>query len=531
MPSLFGKIIIPDRGCSGSTSTMGLSTTFRWDEFREWFSASRERDAFLTTTSQPSHSRVHLFLVAAVIFGLDWVTPLGFAVYMLYVPLCLACLWLRGWRFAFVMGGVCSALILVGFVGSPSGNFFVFSVPDRSMALFTLWASLWGGKLFAQRTFELERTQAILEQEAQQRARAESKMRGLAAIVESSTDPIMNIKDGVLVAWNPAAERVFGYSAEEILGQSINLLVPAHRTGEVEATVTHALQGELIQDLVTERKRKDGSLVPVSLTIFPVKTIEGQIIGCSAIVRDITERKKAEEVLRQKQHELERYHARLQDLSTKLLRAQDQERQRIARELHDDMTQRLAALAVDVGSLEHMCRPKSVLRPRLHALQEAAGQLADDIHNFAYRLHPPQLEHMGLEAAIHDHTDEFRRRSGLPTQFEVRAVPQVIPIDLATCLYRVMQESLQNILKHADASKIVVRLLGTRSGVGICIQDDGKGFVQEAAGVPARGLGLPSLEERVRLLNGQFRIRTGPGQGTEVHAWVPLADTQSITTS
>jgi PAS domain S-box-containing protein len=285
----------------------------------------------------------------------------------------------------------------------------------------------------------------------------------------------VSIKDGVLVAWNPAAEQVFGYSAEEILGQSINLLVPAHRTGEVEATVAQAMKGKRLQDLVTERKRKDGSLVPVSLTTFPVKTIEGQIIGCSAIVRDITERKKAEETLRQKQDELERYHARLQDLSTKLFRAQDQERQRIARELHDDMTQRLAALAMDVGSLEQLCRPKMALRPRLRAVQEAAGKLADDIHNFAYRLHPPQLEHLGLEAAIHDHTDEFRRRSGLPMQFELRAVPQVIPIDIATCLYRVMQESLQNVLKHAEASKIVVRLLGTFSGIGIgvCIQDVG----------------------------------------------------------
>ncbi|NGZ96616.1 MAG: hypothetical protein CV089_10915 [Nitrospira sp. WS110] len=507
---------------------MSFLTVLRWNEFLA--SASRGHDAALTTTSPP-HARLYLLLAAAVIFGLDLVTPLGFAVYMLYVPLCLACLWLRGWRYAFIMGGVCTALILVGFVGSPSGNLFVFSVPDRSIALLSLWASLWGGKLFAQRTFELERAQAILEQEAQQRARAESKIRGLAAIVESSTDPIMNIKDGVLVAWNPAAEQIFGYSAEEILGQPINLLVPAHRAGEVEATVARAMKGELIQELITERKRKDGSLVPVSLTIFPVKTLDGQIIGCSAIVRDITERKKTEEALQQKQRELERYHARLQDLSTKLLRAQDQERQRIARELHDDMTQRLAALAVDVGMLEPLCRPKMALLPHLRAVQEAAGQLADDIHSFAYRLHPPQLEHMGLEAAIHDHIDEFRRRSELPTQFKLRAVPQVIPIDIATCLYRVMQESLQNILKHAEASKIVVRLLGTCSGVGICIQDDGKGFVQESAGVPARGLGLPSLEERVRLLNGKFRIQTGPGCGTEVHAWIPLSEIQSITTA
>lgn len=506
---------------SAFNTKMSLRTALHWNQF--FVSASHEHDANLTTTSQRPRIPLQLLLTVIVIFGLDWVTPLGFAVYMFYVPVCLAYLWLKGWRFAFVLGGVCSILIFAGFFVSPSGSLFAFSLADRTMALLTLWASLWGGKLFALRTFELERTQTIAQQEAEQRTRAESKIRGLAAIVESSTDPIMNIKDGVLVAWNPAAEQVFGYSAEEILGQSINLLVPAHRTGEVEASVAQALKGELIQDLVTERMRKDGSIVPVSLTIFPVKTLDGQIIGCSAIVRDITERKKAEEALRQKQRELERYHARLQDLSTKLLKAQDQERQRIARELHDDMTQRLAALAVDVGSLEHLCRPKMALLPRLRAVQEAAGQLADDIHNFAYRLHPPQLEHLGLEAAIHDHTDEFRRRSGLPTQFELRTVPQVIPIDIATCLYRVMQESLQNVLKHAEASKIVVRLLGTFSGIGICIQDDGKGFVLESAGVPARGLGLPSLEERVRLLNGRFRIRTRPGCGTEVHAWIPLS--------
>jgi hypothetical protein len=127
-----------------------------------------ERAASLTTTSQPSHSRVHLLLVAAVIFRLDCVTPLGFTVSMLYVPLCLACLWLRGWRFAFLMEGVCSVLILIGFVASPSGNLFVFSVPDRSMALFTLWASPWAGSSSPSASSMLQRTQAILGQEAEQ---------------------------------------------------------------------------------------------------------------------------------------------------------------------------------------------------------------------------------------------------------------------------------------------------------------------------------------------------------------------------
>ena len=228
---------------------------------------------------------------------------------------------------------------------------------------------------------------------------------------------------------------------------------------------------------------------------------------------DVTRRKRAEQ-------ELLRHQAKLESLTAKLLTAQELERQRIARDLHDDVTQRLASLSVDAGSLERLCKSRPALLPHSRSIREAAQQLADDVHNFAYRLHPSSLEHLGLEAAIRDHAHEFAQRTGLIVRYASRDVPKEIPTDKALCLYRVAQESLQNVMRHAEASTVVVQLLGTSNGVRVCIQDDGKGF--EEQGSPTRGLGLLSMEERVRLAEGTFCIRTRPGDGTEVHAWVPL---------
>ena len=230
---------------------------------------------------------------------------------------------------------------------------------------------------------------------------------------------------------------------------------------------------------------------------------------------DVTRRKQAEE-------EVHVHRTKLERLTAKLLEAQELERQRIARDLHDDVTQRLASLSVDAGALERLCQSEPTLLPHCRSIREATQQLADDVHSFAYRLHPSSLVHLGLEAAIRDHVDDFAQRTGLAVSYVSRKVPKGIPADMATCLYRVTQESLQNVLKHADASAVAVRLLGTSRGVGVCIHDNGKGYEHE--GAATRGLGLLSMEERVRLMNGTFRTWTCLGDGTEVHAWVPHQD-------
>jgi len=144
------------------------------------------------------------------------------------------------------------------------------------------------------------------------------------------------------------------------------------------------------------------------------------------------------------------------------------------------------------------------------------------VQQLAHNLHPSILEHVGLEAAVREQVDEFAARTGLAVEVMTREVPHPLSLEQATCLYRILQESLQNVRKHAQASNVLVRLLGTSRGVGLCVHDDGRGVEQSGAGGGGMGLGVTSMRERVRLLNGTFSIRTKRGDGTEIHAWIPL---------
>lgn len=238
---------------------------------------------------------------------------------------------------------------------------------------------------------------------------------------------------------------------------------------------------------------------------------------------DISERKRAEEMLLLKQHELERSQAQLEDLTAKLLTVQETERRRIARELHDDILQRIAAVAVDLQSLHSVqTGVEATWIVRVHQTGKMVEQIATDLQDLAHHLHPSLLEHVGLLAAVEEHAEEFEARTCLKTTVVARHLPAVLFIDYATCLYRVLQESLQNIRKHANASSVLIRLLGTKRGIGLCVRDDGHGFdrLSTSAG-RLKGLGLISMQERVEALHGRFRIKTKPGDGTEIHAWVP----------
>lgn len=494
-------------------------------------------------TSPLPRAPVLLFAAAAAaVFALDCFTPLGFAVFMLYAPVCLACLWLWGWRFAFVMGALCSVLLVAGLFFSLPGMPFEWSIVNRTIALLALWAVLWGGKVFAQRRLELEHAKMSLQQEAAHRTHAEQALRemneGLESHVAERTAQLQTAlnrwelvtqatHDGVydwdlttrLVVYSSHWKEMHGFSKEEdyqTFEQWSERIHPDDRArvlGNLDDYLARRRQGFREEYRI---RRRDHSWMWVLDRAYALWNEDGRAVRLVGSEKDITQRKQAEELLRQ--HE-----AQLEDLTAKLLTAQERERQRIARELHDDFTQRLAVLAVDIGSLEPLCLSQITLLPRIQAMREIAVRLAEDVHNFSYQLHPSLLEHLGLEVAIRDHVDDFSRRTGLAVQYEQRRVPTTLSMDIATCLYRVTQESLQNVSKHAKASKVLVRVLGTPRGIGVCVRDNGKGFSPDPAGIPFRGLGLISMEERVRLLKGTFRIHSYPGKWTEVHAWVPLA--------
>ncbi len=254
------------------------------------------------------------------------------------------------------------------------------------------------------------------------------------------------------------------------------------------------------------------------MRVTPLKESHSVVISHT----DISERVRMAGLLEQHIFLLREKREELEFLAGKLIQAQEEERKRIARDLHDDFNQRLAALVVELESIERapIASPKSVAR-LLAAIRSQIVQLSDDLHDLAYRLHPSLLEHVGLEIALRDHAAEFTKRTGLPVTFDVRKVPGMLSKEIATNLFRVMQESLQNVSKHAEATTVTVRLSGSSKGVGLSVRDNGKGFDIESKNARVKGLGLVSMEERARGLGGFIRIHSLPKAGTKVCAWIP----------
>lgn len=263
------------------------------------------------------------------------------------------------------------------------------------------------------------------------------------------------------------------------------------------------------------------------LRVSPLMESQGVVLSHL----DISDRKRVEETLHVKQRELERSQAKLEELTAKLLIAQEIEWRRLAGELHDDITQRIATVAIDLQGIRSVAPgSEASLLAHVHQAGKMAEQITTDLQRLAHQLHPSLLDHVGLEAAVQEHVEEFEARTGLKTKVQVRNLPTAFSLDRATCLYRVLQESLQNVRKHANATYVVIRLLGSTRGVGLCVHDDGRGFDQDHQTSNGRkGIGLISMEERVGALQGTFRLKTKPGDGTELHAWVPLEDVKRET--
>ncbi len=256
------------------------------------------------------------------------------------------------------------------------------------------------------------------------------------------------------------------------------------------------------------------------MRVTPLKGGKGVVISHT----DISDRVRMGQVLEQHVLLLSDKQQELETLTGKLIEAQEQERRRIARELHDDFNQRLAALSVELETIERA--PGALSEPiarHFAAIRGQVGQLSDDLHDLAYKLHPSLLEHVGLEIAVREHVAEFTKRTGLPVTLIAREVPGTLTPEMATALFRVMQESLQNVLKHAQATGVTVRLRGSSKGIGLSVCDNGKGFDVAHHQAHRTGIGLMSMQERARLLGGCIRIHSHPGHGTKVCAWAPLS--------
>ncbi len=211
----------------------------------------------------------------------------------------------------------------------------------------------------------------------------------------------------------------------------------------------------------------------------------------------------------------------LRDVSRRLIVAQEDERARLARELHDDVTQRLARLAIDVGAMERHEPAASEPAVRLREIHRGLVVLSEDIHALSYRLHSSLVEDLGLPEALDAECQKFGGTVGISVRLGVSAMPRNVPREAAFCLFRVAQECLRNVDRHAKARTIDVSLNGIKHGLELAVRDDGIGF-DTADAAKRRTLGHTSLRERVHLAGGRVRIDSAPGRGTTVTAWVPL---------
>jgi PAS domain S-box-containing protein len=318
---------------------------------------------------------------------------------------------------------------------------------------------------------------------------------------------------GEVATWNPGAERIKGYKPQEIIGRHFRVFYTPQdqAAGKPEHGLRVAATGRFEDE--GWRVRKDGSVFWASVIITAVRDPQGQVLGYGKVTKDLTERRRAEEQLR--------------ELSGRLLKLQDEERQRIGRDLHDTVGQHLAMVKMSLDGLASQGPlNEDETRKQLAYCLPTIDRAVREVRTLSYLLYPPMLEETGLSSAIRWHLDEFSKRSGIRTTYET-ADQARLPRDIELALFRVFQESLTNIHRHSESKTAQIRFAIEPERVFLEIKDQGKGMSSDFSGSKTHppdtlGVGIRGMHERVRQLGGELQI-TSTAEGTTVCVTIPLA--------
>ena len=321
-----------------------------------------------------------------------------------------------------------------------------------------------------------------------------------------------------ILAWEGEVEgQRFTYVSEhavKMLGYSLDSwsepnFLASHIHPDDRSRVQQAFENQTRQveqfDITFRMLHKDGTVIWVQ-NVISITDHNGTIGRMHGFMIDISERKRAEEAL--------------QDLGSRLIAAQEDERKRVARELHDDLNQRLAVLSIELEQFRQHVPKANTLRKRIKRLQTQVTEISTDIQRLSHRLHPSKLDHLGLFASVKSLCEEISKVGGPNVHFLQAGFPAVLPKDVTLCIFRIAQELLRNCLKHSRAHSIEVVLRKTHDAVCLSVSDDGCGF--DTRSVPTKSLGFISITERLRILGGNIKICSKEMVGTRIEVTVPL---------
>ena len=490
--------------------------------------------------SSEETARSQEWLIAAIvgttipIFVFDSFFPLGFVVPVLYlIPIVLTTRVRR--PMAPFLIAACATVLTVAGILTPPVVSLQPGLFNRSLVILACWIAatiIWHTtQKYARQELEVlvaARTAALRQSETtlDRFFNATELMMGVVELVAGLPTTVIS---------NRAAS-----TPDDRGGGTSGLLPPAMRLapGAPEFWMPH---------LEAARRTEKTVHVNYQIPSTPAAAWSGRIItsalsfiGTSAtgnalfawIGEDITEKRHLEQTMEASRRALEVSQAQLRQLTAQLLSAQDDERRRIARELHDELNQRVISLAFDIDDqMQQTPALPAAARTTLEVVKNEVAELSDHLRELAHRLHPSVLDDLGITSALRVCAHEFQQREHIPVRLALEESDRPAGRSLAECLFRVTQEALRNVAKHASAMNVYVELTYQEDHVLLRIEDDGRGFTPQDCHSVQRGLGLVSMGERVRLLEGTLTVTSGPGRGTRLSVSIPLAGISNEQTS
>jgi two-component system sensor kinase len=341
----------------------------------------------------------------------------------------------------------------------------------------------------------------------------------LESIIQSAMDPIITVdEEQKIVLFNAAAETTFRCPARDALGTSLDRFIPeryraAHRRHMEQFVATGITMRRMGGDLVLSGLRADGEEFPIEASISQVSVSGRKLL--TVVLRDITDRQRAKQ-------ELEESHRRLRELYESMHEVREAERTRVARELHDELAQWLTALKMDAAAVAARVADDAALATKMQRILGVINTTVAAVRRIAADLRPVMLDDLGLVPAIENLATEFSTRTGIRIHLDVQPEDIDVPEPHATAVYRMAQEALTNVARHAAASQVDAVMRAENGVLAISIRDDGRGLEASRSG-ERKSLGLLGIRERAQTLGGSAEIYSPPGGGTVVDIRLPLA--------